>query len=633
MKQRKYMMRRVSEGEMLDPHDDSRTVIINRGLAESVGYSSYQDPFPDTCDGPQLKTGELPGQTGCNDQCGAVQMETQINETETGQCDRGVQIIDYAQGFEYRGYEDAEVRIATKERCIETLAKRERKHVADYIEQEAHFLAETAYLSFDRKLIDLAVRNGGANSVVRSHVHGEPVLTGGGWNPGVAPNDPDAGVKHVTIYWLERYREQIVERLESATIPNADDYVLDVEMTREAWKFCLVTESLFRTGDGGMVQGLGEQIRLMAKLNEKMYEGGHMMEGRKYDTWDGKIRVTFNEKPIRGFLRQTGQTTAGEPTYNFIRVQDYINVPTEEGFDAEPAGLRTIANQDYRRNTVNCDGQTYPLLELIPHIHENSFTRHNLTQGIGPKGVNPLGANFQIQLLKDEYLSDAACPNFGNKRYRYYIEHKFRFKNTRNEFSGFVMHRRFIMPGYDADILNNELFVGNAPATATTNDCDVTDLEKCNPDCPEEVCPADGSGNIVSLEPCGEVNTSFYGETRQLRVAVCREHECATDAAEVEFSIADGTAVKGTHYDVLDSAGNIAPASGSVTWDAGESGCKYVCFTILAALPDDEDTQDTCCNDVEGAKNPATFTITLGNATGTTLGDCQELEVSINNRV
>lgn len=628
VKQRKFMMRRVSEGEMLDPHDDSRTVIVTRGLAQTVGYSSYQDPHPDTCDGPQLKTGELPGQTGCNDQCGSVQMETMVNETEAGQCDKGVQIIDYAQGFKYRGYEDAEVRIATKERCIETLAKRERKHVQDYIEQEAAFLAESAFLSFDRKLVDLAVKNGGANSVVRSHIYGEPVLTGGGWNPGANPNDADLGVKHVTIYWLERYREQIVEMLEAATVPNAEDYVLEVEMTRAAWKFCLVTESLAYTGDGSLVKGMGEQIRTMNKINEQSFSDKEVLAGRKFDTWDGKIRVIFNDKPIRGFLRQTGTTTAGEPTFNFIRVNDYINVSTEE------AGLETRPNQDYKRNTVTCDGQTYPLLELIPHIHADSFTRHNLTQGIGPKGVNPLGANFQIQLLTGSSLSSSDCPNYGDKKYRYYLEHKFRWKNTRNEFSGFIMHRRFIMPGYDADIVNpTELTVNSAQSTTVTKECGVGELEKCNPACPEEVCATDGSDNVTTIEPCGGVQTSFYGEAKVLRVAVIRDSKCANGAAKVGYTVADGTGEKGTHYDVIDSDGNVAPATGSVEWADGESGTKYICLNIIGALADDADTKDDCCNEVAGAKNPAKFTIALGSATGTTLGDCKELEVSINNRV
>ena len=38
-----------------------------------------------------------------------------------------------------------------------------------------------------------------------------------------------------------------------------------------------------------------------------------MLAGRKFDTWDGKLRIVFNDKPIRGFLRQTGNYTAGEP--------------------------------------------------------------------------------------------------------------------------------------------------------------------------------------------------------------------------------------------------------------------------------------------------------------------------------
>ena len=620
------MQRRVAEGPMVDPHDDSRTVIMTRGLAQTVGYSSYKDPFPDDCDGPQLKTGELPGQTGCNDMCGAVQMETMINENEGNQCD-GVQVVDYSQGFEFRNFEDARVKIATRERCIETLALRERKHVMDYIEQEAAFLAETAFLSFDRKLVDLAVKNGGANAVVRPNMFGEPVLTGGGWSPGNDPNNDAVGVKHVTIYWLERYREQIVELLEAATLPGAEDYMLEIEMTREAWKFCLVGETLTRTGDGGMINGLGEQISLMAKLDEKMYDKGHMMEGRKFDTWHGKIRVIFNDKPIRGFLRETGQTTGGDRTYNFIRVQDYINVPSEE------AGLRTISNPDYRRNTVECEGQTYPLLELIPHIHPDSFMRRNLTQGIGPKGVNPLGANFQIQLLKGEYLSSGDCPNFGDKKYRYFIEHKFRWVNSRNEFSGFIMHRRFIMPGYDIDIINNELILSNEQATATPRSCNVGEEERCVPECPEMDCPADGSGNTIELQPCGGVNTSFYGDRKSLRVAVCRDADCSDDQATVDFVVADGTAIKDTHYAVLDDDGNVAPATGQLVWQPGESGCKYICFDILAALPDDPDTQDTCCNDIEGNANPATFSISLAGPIGTTLGDCSEVEVSINNRV
>lgn len=629
VKQNKYMFSKVKEGSTVDPHDNSDTVILNQGLAESVGYSSYEDPFPDTCDGPSLRTGELPGQTGCNDQCGAVQMQTQVNNTPDNACDPGVQIIDYAQGFEFRGYEDARVQIATKERCIETLARNERKHVAEYIEKEAEFLAETAYLSFDRKLTDLVVKNGGANSVVRSYTFGEPVLTTGGWSPGADPNDTtntNAGVKHVTIYYLERYREQIIERLKAATVPNAENYVLEIEMTREAWKFCLCTESLTRTGDGGIVNGLGEQIRLHAKLEEKMMEKGSMT-GRSFDSWQGKIRVIFNDEPIRGFLRGTGQTAGGEPTYNFIRVLQYINEPSPDG-----AGLKTIPNQDYRRNTVTCEGQSYPLLELIPHIHSDSFTRHNLAQGIGPKGVNPLGANFQIQLLGAEYLSDKDCPNFGDKKYRYYIEHKFRFKNTRSEFSGFIMHRRFILPGYDADIINQELTVKTDVANATTRDCEVGEVEKCNDECPDDVCVGDGSDNTLELIPCGDVAVSYCGEDKLLRIAVERSGDCADLAAAVIFEVTDGTALSGTHYTVLDDDGNVAPLSDELSWGAGEFGTKYICFNIIGAIANDPDTQDACCNDVDGASNPATFTVNISTPTGAVLSGCDTLEVSINDR-
>ena len=259
--------------------------------------------------------------------------------------------------------------------------------------------------------------------------------------------------------------------------------------------------------------------------------------------------------------------------------------------------------------------------------------RHTLTQGIGPQGVNPIGTNFQIQLLKGEYLSSNDCPNFGDKKYRYYIENKFRFRNTRNEFSGFIMHRRYILPGYDADIINRELIVSDALPTATTNDCDVTDVERCNPDCPEEICAADGSDNITTLEPCGTVETSFFGTAKDLRVAVCRGGDCALEAATVNYGITDGTALKGTHYEVVDIDGNAAPAAGQLTWEPGESGCKYICLQVIGALDDDPTTLNPdCCIEEGGEANPANFTITLGNVTGTTLADCKEVEVSINNR-
>ena len=188
------------------------------------------------------------------------------------------------------------------------------------------------------------------------------------------------------------------------------------------------------------------------------------------------------------------------------------------------------------------------------------------------------------------------------------------------------------MPGYDADIFNNELVLNHEQATTTTKDCNQGELEKCNDACPETDCPTDGSGNVTTLEPCGGVETSFYGEAKVLRIAVCRDSECAIGASKVSYKVAEDTAVAGTHYTVLDSDGNIAGGNGSIEWADGESGCKYLCFNIIGALADEADTKDDCCEDIEGAKNPAKFTVCLDGSSNTTLGDCTELEVSINNR-
>jgi hypothetical protein len=622
--QRRYMMRRIKEGERLDPHDDSRTLILSKGLPSTVGYGSYADPYPDTCDGPDLKEGYQPGQDSCNNGCGSVQIKTLVNETERNACD-GVCIVDYSQGFRYKGFEDAVIKIATPERCIETLAKRERKHVLDYIEQEAEYLSETAFLSFDRKLVELGISHGGANSVVRSHIYGEPVLTEGGWSPGPNPNDATLGVKHASLYWLCRYREQIIERMLSASVPNAEDYVLEIEVTREAWKFMLIAESLNRTSDGGMLQGLGEQIRLNADFNESIYGKNDALYGRKFDTWYGKIRAVFSDNPIRGFLRPNGAT------FDFIRVYHSINVPDEA------AGVRTIPNPDYRRNQVTCDGIEYPLFELIPHVHADSFMRHNLTQGPSPSGVTPIGTNFEIQLLKDGDLSSKDCPNWGNKKYRYYLEHKFRFRDIRNEYSGFILHRRQIMPGYDINVDDRALVLREEAITAIHPGCDDCDEELCNPECELlDVClPGD---NITRLSPCGPVKTSFYGTPRIVAFDICREEECAdcdNCIASVAYTFAAGTALAGVHYVVVDENNVPAPASGTVTWVDGDWGCRKVYARIVGALADTQPVPSAipCCDDEEAIKNDAVFTLTISAPSDTTLAACKTTTVSIRNRV
>lgn len=622
----RYMLRKIASGGTVDPHDDGRTLIMGQGFQAPVGYRSYDDPYAANCD-PVLREGAQEAQSGCGG-CATARVGTLVNQTENNACD-GVCVVDFAQGYRYRGSNDFVLKLATPERCIETLAKKERRFVRQWIEQESESFGETAFQSYDYFLTNLAIERGGANSVVRGFSQGEPVLTEGGWDIPADPDDPVTGIKHVSIYFLERYREQIVERLRQFGKggPNgldAENYVADFELTRDAWRLALVTETLFRNSESGMVQGLGGNIR----LSEQTFDRADSLAGRRFDTWNGILRIVFNDEPIRGFLRPSGTTPAGVTTYEFVRVFHLMNVPDEQ------AGVRAVSNPDYRRNLVRCDGFEYTLYELIPHIHPDSFRRYGLTQGIGPAGVSPGGTNFEVQLLTGQMLSSSECPNWGNKKYRYYAEHKLRWRDIYPELSGFILHRRQILPGYDVDLDRGPLVVDTGIANAVPQDCDNCNEEKCHPECPE-ADPCTEADNITSMEPCGPVLTGFWGDPHIVTIAVSRGPICKGAAAEVGYDISDGTAEEGTHYEPVDADGNAAPSTGTITWEPEECGTKFIYVRILAAeadTPAPDPGVDNCCLGGDPIKNDVTFLVELTTAVGTTIGDCDQAEITIRNR-
>lgn len=615
----RYMLAKIKDGGTVDPHDDGTTLIMGKGFQAPVGYKDYNDPFA-----PECRVGEgVAGEQVAQGNCGPVSAKfgTTILETEKDQCN-GVCVVDFAQGYRYRGSDDYNLELATPERCIETLAKKERRFVAQYLEQEAESFSETAFQSFDHHLVNLAIERGGANSVVKSYTSGLPVLTEGGWDIG---NAPRTEIKHVSFWFIEHYRRQIVQRLRQfGKGEMAENYVADFEVTRDAYTQMYIAEGLERTSDGGYIAGLGAQVR----IDEKLFEKAEAMAGRSFAmSPDGKCRFVFNDEPIRGFLRPTGTTAGGNTTYDFVRIYHLKNEPDEE------MGVRAVYNPEYDYNCITCEGVEYPLMELIPHIHEMSFKRHGLTKGIGPRGVDAVGTNFEIQLLQGDALSSGDCPNFFKNKYRYAARHKMRWRDIYPELSGFIMHRRRILGGYDINADDDCYIVKDGQATADPADIGNCKEEKCDNGCEiEEVCTV--ADNLITLEPCGDVVTSWCGEKSRLTINVCRGEICATEAAEVGYKLADITALVGTHYVVVDADGNTAPPAGTLSWAAGETGCKQICIDILGALPDTEPAEpfDKCCNRVEATKNNAEFTVCLEGVSGATLTACVETKVAIANR-
>ncbi len=594
----RYMMAKIKDGGEVDPHDDGTTLIMGKGFQAPLGYSDFNDPRPN-----QANEGGIAGQQIAQDDCGAVSAKfgTTILETEKDQCN-GVCIVDFAQGYRYRGSDDFDLDMATPERCIETLAKKERRFVAQYLEQEAESFAETAYQSYDHHLVNLAIERGGANSVVKDFNQGLPVLTEGGWDIG---NNPRVDVKHITFYFCEHYRRQIVQRLRQfGKGEMAENYVADFDVTRDAYCQMYIAESLERTGDGGYIPGLGNHVR----IDEKIFDEAHAMKGRAFAmSPDGKCRFTFTDEPIRGFLRPTGKTASGQSTYDFIRIYHLKNEPDEE------MGVRAVYNPEYDYNSITCGGIEYPLMELIPHIHEDSFVRHGLTKGIGPRGVDAVGTNFEIQLLQGDALSSKDCPNFFQNKYRYAARHKMRWRDIYPEFSGFIIHRRRILAGYNIDADDAPLVVGQSQFTAAPEEITECQEERCDNGCEiENECVTEDS--IISLRPCGSVVTSFTGDAHIITMDIYRAEECAIEAATVDYKVVNGTAEVGTHFTVLDDDGNPAIANGTLNWAEGEYGTKEVCIRIDDVLPD------------------ANFTVCLENPTGAALADCVLATISIVDR-
>ena len=603
----RYLIQKIADGGEMDPHDNGETLKMRRGFQAPVGYQEVDNSVR------PLIEGEQTAQAPCSN--ASATFGTMINEVDPNACE-GVCIVDFAQGFSFEGSQDFELKLGTPIRCIEELARMERRFVAQFLEQEVDSFTDTAFESFDHHLIRTAIERGGANASVKSvNVQPLPVLTEGGWDG--PPTHP------VSIYFLEHYRRQIIQRLKSAgKLGDTDNFVLEVEMTRGAWRRAKIAEHLERTGAGGYIPGAGDHIR----IDDSIFKEGGLM-GRAFELWEGKIRVVFNETPIRGFFKPTGSGPDCDQSWTFIRIHHLTNEVNEA------AGTSGVYNPAYDYTTVCCDGVDYRVVELIPHIHQDSFKRYGLTKAIGPDGVEAQGNTFQVRLLKDADLSSKECPNDFGTYYTYRARHNFRWRDIYPEFSGFIAHVHTILGGYDIAVDNEVLKVTTGNACATPEVLDNCNERGCfDENCPEPACdPAD---NTTSLSPCGSLLVGYRGEPSLTTLVVDRSDYCDSVSAEVSYEAIDGTAIYGTHYQFVDPDGNALPATGTLTWPAGESGEQQLCVQILAALPDTPapDPEGPCCEETEATPNDATFSVEIKNAAGTTLDDCTVADVSIRNR-
>lgn len=628
-----YMNDKIRDGGMVEPHDNGDTLVSKVGVAGIRGYNRLDNRM-----GP-LVDGSMEGLPACSQQ--TVRMGTQVVDVDPNACE-GVELVDFANGYYFRGCEDHELKLATRMRCKEQLAKEERRFVKQILEEERKNFVQTGILSADHHLINLVIANGEANAVVRKRsTELVPKLTKGGW-----PGAPEA---HVSIPWLQEYRKEIIRRkITNGHLTTGDGYILEVEMTRDAWQICKLYDLLQRSGPGGYFANLGDNVRLNIDRTQEMVFGSESkMKGRRFETWDEQIRVVFVDQPIRGYLKPAGCAADGSPVHDFVRIMPVINVPADEGGEpidgpcVDPqsnhpvGGLIPIANPDYDSSIVSCPEGNFSVLELIPHVDSMSFVQHGLAAGIGPEGVRQSGVHFEVDLLQGDALSSKDCPNFFNGYYQYAMRHRMRFCNKFPEYSGFILHQRQFMPGYDITSdsfdLKPRVYGQEGVASIDMEALVKGDIQSCaDASCAPQAPACTVADNITKLNPSGVIPVAYFGEDLVVYIPVCRDENCADFAnADVDYEFADGTALSGTHFQPIDENGAAIPLTGTLSWAQGESGCKYVCVKITGALPDTV-TAGGCCDD-EIVQNLAEFTFKLLSATGTTLDTCVENTYQIQN--
>ena len=612
------VVKMVSTGEDIYSHQDSRTVINGVGFQAPVAYKSYDDPFKADCES-QLVPGFQTAQGTCS--ATNVQIGTMVNALETNLCD-GVTIVESAQGYRIRGSHNYQIKIATKQRCIETLAKKDPRIVLQLLENEASSFAQTAVVSYNKLINDFVVFNGGANSVVRDFILGDPQLTSGGWNIGNLAN-PQNAVQHVTVHFLERYSALINQRMIGyGLVTNSKRYVPVFAMTRQAWKEALEHHLTNRVANITSGQPFGGNIR----LDEKIFSRGEALEGRAYDDWNGIFKVVFIADSIHGFNKQVGFTPSGVPIYQFVPISMYLNAA------AEQAGVVGGLNPEYFQETTICDGVEYDVVEQIPHIYSGSFVVHNIKQGVAPKGVNPGSTKFKTQLVTGAMLSSAECPNFGEKKYQYFAENLTRIREVYPELTGVILHRPKIALGYNIPRNPRPLIVTTTPANTTPTPADKGIEMKCHPECPE-AAPCKVGDNKTSMSPCGNANVGFYGTKTRMRFEFCRDSKCCDGKASVTTEFVAGTARGGVQFQPVTSTGTLAVWIEDLTWADGESGCKYRYADIIGAIPNTPASVDPRTGAVIPAIiRTAEFTLRVNGTTGTAMNGCTTTTVIIKDR-
>jgi hypothetical protein len=560
-----------------------RGVTTQHANDDDVQFRTAHQPFAKyrtISEGPGDKiSGTMPAR-GCDGTRTAL--TTLVDPFDANAC-HGTRTWNFAHGYALKTTQDFEDAVMTDVICIENYAQHGPSRVKAMFNALRTSFAQHGVDNFEANLRQKVIELGESNlSVTGSATHFNPTVNG--WE---APPD-----RMLDIPFLERARQYWLG-LEKSTVRSERD-VMEIEVDRRSW-FAAVADDILRTN--------GPQVSLEAKFYEDPRAAFY---GRQFHEYKN-IRAVFNDEPMKGYFRDNG---AG---WDFVEVLPHINVPGADLPGAtEGAGLVSMRNPDYWSNRTVCNGVTYDLVVVGWLLSPNAFERWRLAPSIAPEGVNPLGTNFEVDVLKDAFIP---CNEKRNK-FRLIMQHKYRLKVKEPQLAGAIVYLpEPLNIGYTRTPCNDttEDTAVAEPATYNTLEipgpdlCEQATCETCEPGTVANnlgVCVADGDG-VFSMLPCGTAEIVVLDETVNLVIKVFRTGNLK-DAATVDYAVAAVTAVAGTNF--------TDPADATLSWAADEGGYKTITVPVL--LADETD--------------PLTFTVTLSNATGgASVGDCTVLTATI----
>ena len=580
----RMVLRLIPDAGVVTRDSNQESIIYGEGRQAALAYRSLDhEPRP-------LVEGQMNGR-GLNGSNGLI--DTDLNEIDDNAC-HGSCTIRFAQGFRKRGFHDYGLDVDTQVLCARELDRLGKKHVEGFFNGFRRNFSRFGYDNFSDNLLNLAILFGEANASVLGPDQFK--VTAGGWQ---APPEYT-----ISIHFLEDYRDHIMLEMELLAMRPKEDWMLEVEMPREDWIEACRQHNIRRNA----MIATGTTTP-MSQIEIKMLEDPTSpMRGRMYADY-GNIRCYFNEKPIRGYFRQTG-TSGGNPTYQFTRVYHWKNQAGEEG------GVVLVPNHDYREDTIVVNGVNYPMVTLIPHIDPASFKRYRLAKPIKNDGAANSGVNYEVTVRDQAYIAN----NDHNDKFKLVARHEFRFKAMYPEISGFIAYRHSRRPGYAISVTPRDYIPGeDAFATAEAYPvCSLIDgvtTENCA-QCDEVptsggLCVDDGAvtNGVVGLVPAGTAVTSFIGTTTAVRFCVRRTGElgkaCSVDWNAIE-NVPTASAEDGVHFTAATGTLNFAVGQEEACFDVdiiGGSGDPEVDLTFRVTL----DTAVACTLGTGGALTVVTI--------------------------